>query len=158
MKKTTFIGIDPDTEKNGVAIYKNGKIDLLCLDLFDMFNKIHSINCDNEKLEVVIERGAENISLFNAISAGLKTKGNLQSKLRVSANVGSKIGRNFEVTNVIEQWCKYMNINHSFFVPKGSKYTHEFVKNKFDIKNRTNPEKRDALRCIARFITKTDRQ
>jgi len=84
----------------------------------------------------------------------MNVKGQVMSKMRVVANVASKTGRNFEITNIIEKWCKYMNIDYAFYTPKGAKYTHNQVKERYKIEGRTNPEKRDALRCIAQFITK----
>ena len=152
--KKVIIGIDPDTEKNGIAIYKNNEIELLCLDLFAMFDMINKINIENYGIYVVIEKGQNNKALFNAISAGTKAKGAIASKMRITANVASKIGRNFELTNIIEKWCIYMGIDYSFYTPQGAKYTHKQVKEAFKITKQTNPEKRDALRCISQFITK----
>lgn len=143
-----YIGIDPDVEKSGVAIWSKGVTSLHNFDYMQLFESLQNFQKHKEKYSilVVIEKGETNKAIFNANKAVNK---------RVAAKIGVSVGRNFEATNVIEQFCKYLELDYIFFVPNKAtpKFNNKFVQDNFDLNTkRTNEEQRDALRCIMKYI------
>jgi hypothetical protein len=135
-----IIGIDPDTEKNGLAIYHARKIHLHNWSLFGLFDFMKANKTIIEK--VVIENGEMNRSLWNS-------KGNF----RTSLNIAMKTGKNFDRTDVIAEMCVYLDLKFEYYVPTSEKYSHDYACRLFGYEwKRTNQEQRDALRCIAKYI------
>ena len=142
-----YIGIDPDTEKSGVAYFnKDAKetclYNLNYMDLFD-YLAVFS-NFTSTSVLVVIEKGEQNKAIFNAHKAKNK---------QVAAKIGVSVGRNFEATNIIEQFCIYLELDYEFYKPNFKKIDNKFVQQQFNVNlKRTNEEQRDALRCIMKYI------
>ncbi len=156
-----IIGIDPDTSKSGVGVMQtfdasNAKkiIDLKNLDYFELFDYLTDISSmhDNNVL-VVVEKGEDNKHLFNAEATYHKTNGNAKQKRFAAFQTAAKTGKNFQVSDMIIQFCKRNKIKYETYVPKIPKWNHKFVKALFNLKQKTtNQEQRDALRCIAKKI------
>lgn len=144
----TYIGIDPDTDKSGVAIWnnENSEVKLMNLELPVLIDTIEEANKFDNDILVVIEKGENNKSIFHmAITKA------------VAGAIGVKVGKNFQVTNDIEKFMIHLGIKYEFFTPNKStpKYTHKFSKSIFNFKGkRTNQEQRDALRCIVKYYNK----
>lgn len=141
-----YIGIDPDTDKSGVAIYCgiHKKIELYNLELPQLIEKIKNYEkISKQEILVVIEKGENNKSIFHTS----KTKA-------IAGAIGVKVGKNFQVTSEIEKFMIYLGIRYEFFTPNKHtpKWNHKFAKSMFGFDgDRSNQEQRDALRCIAKY-------
>ena len=148
-----YIGIDPDTEKSGMAIFSEGITSLHNFGYMKLFESLQNLakHKDKYSITVVIEKGELNKAIFTASKPRFKVK-NITA---YSAKRGADIGRNFEATNIIEKFCIYLNLDYEFFVPNKAtpKFNNNFVQSNFDVNvKRTNEEQRDALRCIMKYI------
>lgn len=127
-----FIGIDPDVQKSGFAVwYKKQFLELDCYDLPDLFEQLKYYN-DQYQVKVRLEAGwlAKGLNWHNG---GLG-----------SANA---VGRNHEIGRQIEKYCIKEKIPYELVKPLGySKYTHDqFCKyTGWSKKTKTNPETRVA--------------
>jgi hypothetical protein len=135
----TLIGIDPDTEKNGVACLTSGKPESLELFSFDFFETLDFIKAKDP--DVVY------------ISAGWLHKANFNAKsknLRVQARIGQYIGANHQVGKLIQQFCEKQGIHYLLIIPTQSKVVeHDYfcaIAGKKFI--RTNQDQRDAAMLI----------
>lgn len=142
MEKVLIIGIDPDVDKNGVAIYnkKTRGLNLSALSFFSLFDLLRGEK-DNIR-EVVVEASW----LIKKSNFHCETKG-----VRVASSIGSRTGANHEVGRKIIEMCEYVGINVIGVRPlkkrwKGpdGKITHEEFKQITGYSKSTNQEKRDA--------------
>ena len=144
----TVIGIDPDVDKNGVALLdcntRTLTIDTLTFpDLLDYL--------------LYLKRSSEvqQQNIIVAIEAGWMNQGNWHLKYRDSRNVavakGVHQGRNEQVSRIIGQMCERYGLHYEFIKPlrkcwkgKDGKITHDELACFTGIKGRTNQEGRDA--------------
>jgi len=142
-----YIGIDPDTEESGLAIWSEGILTLHNFNYMKLFESLKNYSNHKEKykITVVIEKGENNKAIFNANKAKNK---------RIAAKIGVSVGRNFEATNIIEQFCKYLELDYEFYKPTSKKWNNQFCQMAFNMPKKTsNQEQRDALRCLIKYIT-----
>jgi len=108
-----WIGIDPDAEKSGVAVWDSKELTLLNLRFFELYEKL--INCNmhcslnGKELTVVIEAG------------WLNTKSNWHSYghgENVAAKIGTKVGANHQTGKLIAEACEYLGIEYQLKKPK----------------------------------------
>ena len=134
----TFIGVDPDAIKSGVA-YKNGKdVILKNLCFFDLFDYLKNLILSNENLEVYIECGFLNKSNWHTV----------KGSNAINANIGQRTGANHETAKKIVEMCEYLKIKHFKIKPTRSKVNSEFFKQITKLDLRTNQETRDAYMLI----------
>lgn len=134
----TFIGIDPDVTKSGVA-YKNGKdVILKNLSFFNLFDYLKESILSNENLEVYIECGFLNKSNWHTTNGSSA----------INANIGQRTGANHETAKKIIEMCEYLKIKHFKIKPTRSKVNAEFFKKITKLDLRTNQETRDAYMLI----------
>lgn len=131
-----YIGIDPDIDKSGVAVWNSElkTLNLDCLDFFQLTNFILLNNLDNEKLTVIIEAGH------------LISKSNWHNEkqgVRLASKIGKNVGENHAVGKLIELFCKKNKINYKLVKPKG-KVNKELFKKITGYDKRINQELRDA--------------
>lgn len=104
-----LIGIDPDIDKNGVAVYwKNQgqrRIDLHSLKFFELMDFLTEQK--NRIKLVVIEAG-----WLNAKSNFRNTKG-----FGANAKIGKNVGANHEVGKKIVEMCEHLGITHKIVKP-----------------------------------------
>ena len=136
------IGVDPDVDRNGVAIW-----DKRChsfsfvgnMRIFELLDKIQEISDSGEPLLVVIEAG------------WMINKSNFHGRKGQSKSVGEKIaksvGANHQVGKVVEEYCCVNNINYKLIKPQGKKNAAEF-KRITGWQGRTNSEMRDAAMLV----------
>jgi trehalose/maltose hydrolase-like predicted phosphorylase len=141
-----IIGIDPDTEKNGVAIVSDNKVKLINLPFWELIELIRQKHSEDKNLVVVIEKGEINKAIFSANHS--KTKA-------IAAKIGTAVGKNFQISSILEDYCKKYDINYKKYVPTTKKWDKQYMKDVFEITKRTNQEQRDALRCALAFHKKT---
>lgn len=127
------IGIDPDIDKSGFAIWKDNELFLYCME----FAKIQEFLLDNkDKIRKVV------------ISAGWLNKTNFHAKSNfnksVNSIIGERVGANHQVGKLIAQYCKHYNIVCELSKPRAKKLNAETFKNITKVEKRTNQEQRDA--------------
>ena len=101
-----IIGIDPDSDKHGVAIYKDGALhDLLMNDLMDLMDtlKTNQSKIDfNSTIVVHIENVlGNNTSSFNHSSRFSKG---------VNSKISEKVGMCKQAQSEVEKLCKHLGI------------------------------------------------
>lgn len=129
------IGIDPDTEKSGVACWDSE------LKAFDYIKTMSF-------WEIIEEFALWNIPFKVHIEAGwLIKKSNWHANKKQSKIVGEKIaknvGSNHQVGILLKEYCEHNNIEYRLVKPKG-KLNAKTFKNITGYEDSTNPEKRDA--------------
>jgi hypothetical protein len=156
MKYDFVIGIDPDCEKNGVAIVcpATRELNCECLTFAETIAGLQGYKYRAEVLKqsfiVVIEAGWLNRSNWH-------THGNA----KLAAAIGRSTGMNHQTGILLAQMCDYYKIPYKLQKPlkkcwkgKDGKITHaELVKQLqlrgyTDIPKRTNQEQRDAVLLI----------
>jgi sulfur carrier protein ThiS len=134
----TFIGIDPDVTKSGVA-YKNGKtVELYNYSFFDLFDYLKSLKLNNEKLIIYVECGFLNKSNWHTTNGSNA----------INAQIGQRTGANHETAKKIVEMCVYLELKYFEIKPTKSKVNADFFKQITKIDKRTNQEQRDAYMLI----------
>lgn len=137
--KPFYIGIDPDCDKSGIAVWHDNEfVSLSTMDLFDLCDTLLKYYHLQHNVIVRLEAGW-------LISGTWHKGGNGQAK---------RVGANHEIGRQIEKYCVKHNIPYQLVKPKGySSYTHEtfcavtgWPKNK-----KTNPETRVAAMMVYGF-------
>ena len=135
-----YIGIDPDVEASGFALFKNQLlVDLKKMDLFELCEALSSYHISHDVLV--------------RLEAGWLIKGNWHRG--GSRRSGSSVGRNHEIGRQIEKYCIKHSIPYQLVKPQGySSYTHErFCKlTGWPLKSKTNSETRVAAMMVYGFI------
>jgi hypothetical protein len=139
MKNRLLLGIDPDTEKSGVA-FKNGNlIELSNLTFFQLFDFLSFYKEREEKPIIYIECGFLNKSNWHT---------NEKQSKALASKIGERTGANFEVSKKIVEMCEYLNLPYEKIKPTRSKVNSDFFKQITGISQRTNQENRDAYMLI----------
>ena len=131
------IGIDPDVEKNGVAIKNGDDISLLNLTFFELFEKLKGL--ENKNVKIYIECGYLNKSNWHKVGKG---------SAALNAKIGNSTGRNHEVARKIVEMCEYLNLDYKEVKPTSRKVDAKLFKTLTGISYRTNQEQRDACMLI----------
>jgi len=137
MQKRITIGIDPDVDKNGMAIFnhEDSQLSLYEFDLSDLFMQLlkHKAICQKNKVELTVR-----------LEAGHRVKRTWQAR---TVGTIKNVGRNNEIGAQIEKFLVKHSFKHELVEPCGlSKYKHDqfcSITN-WDKKKATNPEKRVA--------------
>ena len=134
-KSGIFIGIDPDVELNGYALWhSNSKILEVGKETFwDIIEDIEDYKKDNVPLTVIIEAGW---LIPKSNWHGAKSKG-------TAAKIGKNVGSNHQVGRLLEAYCIHNKIPHRLTKPQG-KVKAEYFKKLTGYQGRTNQDMRDA--------------
>jgi hypothetical protein len=133
-----YIGIDPDIDKNGVAVWDS---DNKTIRLFNMsfWNTIDFLS-SYPYASVYIEAGWLNKkSNFHFARKQSKAQGE-----RIAKNVG----QNHQVGMLILEYCVIKNIKHYTVKPTRAKVSAELFKKITSYGKRTNQEQRDAAMLV----------
>ena len=120
MKPTrTFIGIDPDVHKSGVAIVRDGKLESYSAQTF--FDVVKTIEDNNSspyhEVQVVIEAGWLN----------KRSNWHGAPNAKAACRIAKNVGMNHQIGKLFEEYCKRTKARYELVVPKQHKYTPEFV-------------------------------
>jgi len=131
-----YIGIDPDTKKNGVALWDKltKKLELKSLSFFELYDELSILNAITP-VKVKLEAG------------WLNRKSNWhdeKSGYGIASRIGAKTGANHETGKKIEEMLQYLNIPYDLVVPKSSKVDHKYFSKVTGYKGKTNQETRDS--------------
>ena len=137
-----YIGIDPDVDKNGFAVWDANDKSLNYIGVcrfFGLINEIESLIATGEDVIVFIEAG------------WLIRKSNFHSKKGQTKSVGEKIakavGANHQVGKLLAEYCDDKKIAYALIRPQGKKKADEF-KRITGYQKRTNSEMRDAAMLV----------
>lgn len=141
-----YVGVDPDIEKNGVAIKQGENYQLYNLTFFELFDKLQELSSDNETNEIIVfvECGELNHTVYKVQSI---PKG-VRNIKQYCANIGTKVGKNFGAALLIIQMCEYLKLAVIKVKPTTRKLDAKLFKAYTGISARTNQEQRDAMMLI----------
>jgi len=143
MHNPIYIGIDPDIDKSGIAVWNpvlNDYESIECLGFWDIIGFL----LDNNKRikEVRIEAGWLIKTNWHSMSK--------QGKQGI-AETGRRVGMNHKTGQLMVEFCEKYNIPHKSIKPLSNNYWAESAE-KFAAttgwKGKTNPEKRDAAMLV----------
>jgi hypothetical protein len=136
MTKNLYIGIDPDIDKSGIAIWENDN-KILVLKNLSFFQIFDLLNENKDRIAIVrIECGWLNHkSNWHNRREQTKTAGE-----RISKNVGE----NHAVAKLLCQMCVFHQILHEEIRPTAHKLDKKLFKQITGYSGRTNQETRDA--------------
>ncbi|MDD4438318.1 MAG: hypothetical protein PHS04_09820 [Tissierellia bacterium] len=147
-KHDIIVGIDPDIDKSGVAIYYKAQrqMEKDSLEFPDLLVKLYDLSCLPLNVLVVVEAGWLNEkSNFHGFSKG------------VAENIARKVGSNQQTGKHTIEMCQYFGLEvieqkpfEKTWKGKDRKITHEEINyilesNKLAPFKQTNQEVRDAL-------------
>jgi len=114
----TIIGIDPDIDKSGIAVYMNGKYTkITTMWLWDLFELLYSCNSINDYI-IIIE------------DSNLKTN----TWHKGGRGAASNVGKNKAISKQIVMFCKHHNLLHKAVEPSGySTYFDKIGKQQYGI-------------------------
>ncbi|OIQ22175.1 MAG: hypothetical protein BM557_02025 [Flavobacterium sp. MedPE-SWcel] len=135
----TFIGIDPDVDKSGVAFLSGNNLRLQNLKFFELFDYFKTLKKKGYNPVIYVECGFLNKSNWH------KSTG---KSAAFNAKIGERTGANFETAKKIVEMCEYLKLEHYKIKPTRKKINNDFFKNLTGLKIRTNQEQRDAYMLI----------
>jgi len=142
-----LIGIDPDTNKNGVAKWSplTKELDLHSFTFFELFD---FLNIQYPGTIVIIEAGWMNQKSNYHLSKWAKEKKDDDSK-DYGESIAKKVGACHEVGRKIVEMCEYLGIKYELVVPdnKRHKVKAEYFERLTGIK-RSNQDTRDAAMLV----------
>lgn len=138
VNKKILIGIDPDTEKSGVAI-KSDELKLYNMTFFELYDFLTTFKLETETIKVYIECGFLNGGNRHKVSGG---------SLALNSKIGERIGANHEVAKKLCEMCEYLKIEFIQVRPTKTKTNSDYFKKITGYNKRTNQEQRDACLLI----------
>lgn len=138
-----IIGIDPDLDKSGVALYREDKsLELKCLSFPDVLSLFDEHQCSIQK--VVIESG------------WLIKKSNWHGgkKIQIGERQAKNVGENHAVGKLLDCCARAKGLEVQLLNPKG-KFDAEKFKRYTGYQGRTNQEVRDAGMLVYGMSFKT---
>lgn len=148
MKYDYIIGIDPDSEKNGVAIVCPATRFLNC-ECLTFAETIAALKAYKHRIEIEMKSQ----SFLVVIEAGWLNRSNWHThgNAKLAAAIGRSTGMNHQTGILLAQMCDYYKIPYKLQKPlkkcwkgKDGKITHAELKAFTGIEGRTNSEMRDA--------------
>jgi len=138
IKENILIGIDPDTEKSGVAI-KSDELKLYNFSFFELYDFLSNFKPETENIKVYIECGFLNGGNRHKVYGG---------SLALNSKIGERIGANHEVAKKICEMCEHLKIQFTQVRPTKTKTNSDYFKKITGYNKRTNQEQRDACLLI----------
>jgi len=132
------IGIDPDVDKNGVAIKNKDGFTLHNWKFFELFDKLKEMNHE-EVVLVMIEGGWLNKSNWHKSEKG---------SAALNAKIGSHTGANHETGKKIVEMMEYLKLPYRVIKPTKTKVNAKLFKMMTKHKGGSNQEQRDAYMLI----------
>lgn len=130
------VGIDPDGDKHGVAIYLNGKlVKLAMMNAVQIVNQIILPYKDQDLLFAI-----ENVNTTNKIFDKHLTKNS-----KVDMEIARKVGRNQQAQLELEMWLDFYQVKYKRYKPSSEwKKTENLFKRITGWTGRSNEDKRSA--------------
>ena len=133
-----LIGIDPDVDKSGIAIFlSKDNFQLKNLRFFELYDLLDSLK--ESTLEIYIEAGWLNKSNWHKVVNGSSN---------INAQIGQRTGANHETGKKIVEMCEYLGLKYNL-IKQIKKKVDSIIFNKItNYKGRTNQEQRDAAMLV----------
>lgn len=122
-QKRIFIGIDPDIEKSGVAVWDriSETLELSVLKFFDLHKFLSDID-NKEIVMIVVEAGWLNRK--NNFRQGYFKDGKFVRFNKFQGeSIANKVGRNAETGRKIVEMCETLGLEYKLFKPTQKKVT-----------------------------------
>lgn len=131
-----YIGIDPDTDKSGVAVFdtEDNSLELSTLSFWDLIEELDSYIAP---IHIVIEGG----HLIN------KSNWHGSKNIYTAAKIGKNVGSNHAIGRLLVEYCEKHGLSYETQKPKG-KVSAEYFKAITGYAKRTNQEERDAAMLV----------
>jgi len=137
-KDKILIGIDPDTEKSGIAV-KSDELQLYNMTFFELYDFLCNFKAEIENVQIYIECGFLNGGNRHKVFGG---------SLALNSKIGERIGSNHEVAKKICEMCEHLGIKFTQVRPTKAKTNSDYFKKITGYAKRTNQEQRDACLLI----------
>lgn len=136
-----WVGVDPDVDVNGVAIWEKGELTLTGLRFFELYSMLSVLEASlsSGKVCVVIEGG------------WLNTKSNWHNEYQgvsAASSVGRKTGANHQTGKLIVEMCEHIGLKYEVVRPTSSKIKSDAFKKITKFQGRTNQDQRDAAMLV----------
>lgn len=142
-KPKILIGIDPDTEKNGVAMKVNKQFLLYNFDFFTLYQVLKELK-ENEQINDT------KIKVY--VECGFLNKGNRhfkeQESMQFNGKISERVGANHETAKKICEMCESLKLDYEQVRPTKSKINSVTFNEITGYEKRSNQEQRDALMLI----------
>lgn len=144
---TYIIGIDPDTEASGIAIWdikQNEFIAYTRIKFFELYQYLDDLLSFGIQFEVAIEAGWKNPSIMHNISS--------HTTIPKAASIGANVGANHECGRKIVEMCQWFGIRYYELTPTSSKWTPTMLQHLTGIElGKTQQDVIDAMRLVYHF-------
>lgn len=136
----TYIGIDPDLIKSGIALWINelDHLEVRTMDFFTLMECLQTQKRLNIKIVVFLEAGWKN-RVSNFHGGGNKA---------ISDSIARKVGENHAIGKLIEQFLIREKIEYHLITPSSRKWSADDFKKITGNITRTNSEMRDAAKLV----------
>lgn len=141
---TEHIGIDPDVDKSGVAVW-NGK-QITSLSTMEFFDVISMLQSQRMHTEVT-----DNRCIIYIEGGWLNQPSNFHSKetgSRRREKIAKNVGANHQIGKLFVEYCKRIGLDYVVLRPEQRKWDCETFKKITGWEGRTNSETRDAARLV----------
>ena len=149
-----FLGIDPDCEKSGVAIYFKAEkgLSLYNMGFFELYDFLQAwqkriASTGEDMPKIFIEAGWMNKPIWHEYHYGKNGK-LVKNSAAVHATIAKKTGANHETGRKIVEMCEYLKLDYVLIRPTETKTDATLFKKITGYKKQTNPEQRDAAMLI----------
>lgn len=115
------VGIDPDSESHGVAIYKNGI--LISLHMWTLPRIVEFISNTDDKIIFAIEDVKHKKCVYRQKSS---------SNPRIQGEIGRCLGLNQQSQVELERMLEYMNISYLLYKPRKGNWADPNLKRQFE--------------------------
>lgn len=131
------IGLDPDIDKSGVAVWDTQKKCFVSIEVMEFFDLLEMLS------------KAEN-SGVHLEAAWLHAKSNWHASkdIYIASRIAKNVGANHQIGKLIETYCIRNKIPHQLHKPESKKLDAETFKKLTGWKGYTNSEKRDAAMLV----------
>lgn len=146
MKHRYYIGIDPDIDRSGVAVWDSQEKEFYFLNTLDFFPLFHFLYNEFHPIH-------QNKCALLRIEAGFLNKSNWHGGAKFSGSANTEIGRrtgiNHATAMLIEKMAKDIGIDYELVKPTKSKVNDaNYFKKLTGYTKQTNQEKRDAAMLV----------
>lgn len=142
-----IIGIDPDTEASGIALWcieRNEYLAYTRTRFFDIYDYFDQLLSRGIRFEVAIEAGWRNPSIMHHVSP--------LASLNKAASIGANVGANHETGRKLVEMCEWFGIKHWLLTPTSSKWTPTMLKHLTGITlAKSQQDIIDAMRLVYHF-------
>lgn len=127
------IGIDPDADKHGVAVYRDGKLELLqAMDDVEIVTMVANIKNGTEaEITFAIEDVMANKFIYSR---------NQHRSKAAQSNIGMKVGQCQHAQKSLMRWLDHLGIKYQLFKPQRANW----AENKIQFERLTGWDKRSS--------------